>query len=190
MNKNIIVLLDNGHGKETPGKRSPKWSDGTQLFEWKYNRQLVDGIAAKLQILGIKCEKLVPENTDISLSERAKRANNFCSKNSCIMISVHCNAGGGTGWEVFSTTNKNNSDKLADIFVEIYKKNFPDKRCRGHKEKNYSIIYKTNCPCVLTENFFMDTEDDCKFLMSMDGFQKIVDLHVESIVTYINRYLK
>ena len=25
------VLLDNGHGENTPGKRSPKWSDGSQL---------------------------------------------------------------------------------------------------------------------------------------------------------------
>ena len=28
-----IVILDNGHGEETAGKRSPVWSDGKQLFE-------------------------------------------------------------------------------------------------------------------------------------------------------------
>ena len=26
------IILDNGHGNNTPGKRSPKWEDGTQLF--------------------------------------------------------------------------------------------------------------------------------------------------------------
>lgn len=36
MRKTKIVLLDNGHGKETSGKRSPLWKDGSQLFEWEY----------------------------------------------------------------------------------------------------------------------------------------------------------
>ena len=34
------VLLDNGHGENTAGKRSPKWKDGTQLFEWEYAREI------------------------------------------------------------------------------------------------------------------------------------------------------
>jgi N-acetylmuramoyl-L-alanine amidase len=29
----LVILLDNGHGKNTPGKRSPKWSDLPQIFE-------------------------------------------------------------------------------------------------------------------------------------------------------------
>ena len=40
-----IVILDNGHGQETPGKRSPVWSDGKQLFEWEFNRDIVRRIA-------------------------------------------------------------------------------------------------------------------------------------------------
>ena len=189
MNKNIMILLDNGHGKETPGKRSPVWKDGTQLFEWEYNRKVVDGIIKKLDEIGIKSVKLVPEDKDISLSERAARANKICQNNTCILISVHCNAGGGTGWEVFSTTKKNNSDKLANTFIEVYKELFPDKKCRGHKESDFTVIYKSNCPSVLTENFFMDTESDCKFLMSDEGFNRIVDLHVNAIMKYIQEYM-
>ena len=185
MGKDVTVLLDNGHGKNTPGKRSPKWGDGSQLLEWNYNRRLVDAIINKLNILGVKSVKIVPEDNDISLSERVRRVNNICKKTRCILISIHCNAGGGTGWEIYSTTNKNNSDKLAKTFVETFKKDFTDKRCRGHKEKNFTIIYNSNCPCVLTENFFMDTEKDCKFLMSDDGFDRIVKLHVDSILKFL-----
>lgn len=188
MNKTITILLDNGHGKETAGKRSPKWPDGSQLFEWDYNRRVVDAIITKLQDLEIDSVKLVPEDTDISLSTRAARANKICKNTRCILISVHCNAGGGTGWEVFSTKNKNNSDKLAEVFVETFKNNFPDEKCRGHKESNFTLLYKANCPCVLTENFFMDTEKDCKLLLSDEGFNKVVDLHVDSIVKYIEKY--
>lgn len=186
MKKNILVLLDNGHGKETPGKRSPVWSDGTQLFEWEYNRKLVDAIFIKLNKIGINCAKIVTEQEDITLTERAKRINRFCKNNECIMISVHCNAGKGSGWECFTTKSKNNSDNLALVFVETFKELFTDKKCRGHKEENFTILYKSNCPCVLTENFFMDTESDCKFLMSKEGFDRIVDLHVKSIEKYIN----
>lgn len=188
MNKNITILLDNGHGKETPGKRSPVWKDGSQLLEWEYNRRVVDAIMIKLEELGIKAVKIVPEDKDISLTERANRVNKICQTTRCIMISVHCNGGGGTGWEIYTTTKKNNSDKLAEVFVETYKENFKDKRCRGHKEKNFTVIYRSNCPCVLTENFFMDTESDCKFLLSEEGFNRVVDLHVDAIVKYIEKY--
>jgi N-acetylmuramoyl-L-alanine amidase len=185
MDKPKIVLLDNGHGKETAGKRSPIWKDGSQLFEWEYARKLCDAIFLKLQELNIYSVKVVPEDDDISLTERANRVNRFCEQGDCILISIHCNAGNGTGWECWTTTKKNNSDKLANIFVETFKDLFPDKKCRGHKEKDFTILYKSNCPCVLTENFFMDTESDCKFLMSIEGFDKIVDLHVKSILRYL-----
>ena len=34
------VLIDNGHGVDTKGKRSPVWPDGRQLFEWEFNRDI------------------------------------------------------------------------------------------------------------------------------------------------------
>ena len=42
------IILDNGHGNNTPGKRSPKWEDGTQLFEYEFNRDIVKRISAML----------------------------------------------------------------------------------------------------------------------------------------------
>jgi N-acetylmuramoyl-L-alanine amidase len=38
---------------------------------------------------------------------------------------------------------------------------------------------------VLTENFFYDNEDDCKFMLSDEGKDAIVELHVRSILEYI-----
>ena len=37
-NSNTLIIIDEGHGRDTPGKRSPLWSDGTQLYEWEFNR--------------------------------------------------------------------------------------------------------------------------------------------------------
>lgn len=185
MNKNITVLIDNGHGKETAGKRSPVWDDGTQLLEWEYTRKLADAIIAKLTEKEIDSVKIVPEEKAICLTERARRVNKICETKKCILISLHCNAGKGTGWECWTTVKKNNSDKLANTFITTYKELFPDKKCRGHREKNFTILYQSNCPCVLTENFFMDTYEDCKFLMSEEGFEGIVNLHVKAIENYL-----
>ena len=65
------VLLDNGHGENTPGKRSPKWSDGSQLFEWEYAREIAKGVYNQLRAKGIDAELLVKENIDVPLAERA-----------------------------------------------------------------------------------------------------------------------
>ena len=90
-----IILLDNGHGSDTPGKRSPIWSDGSQLFEYEFNRDIVKRIKQGLDKALIQSIVLVPELHDIPLSERCKRANKFPS---AILISVHANAGGGSGF--------------------------------------------------------------------------------------------
>lgn len=190
----MIVLLDNGHGIETRGKRSPKFEDGRQLLEWQYCRLVVAAISDKLNSLNIENRIIVPTDHDVPLSERVEITNDYCKKESCILVSVHCNAskscgewGTATGWEIWTTTKKNNSDKLAECFKEEFYNIMPkDKRFRGCKEKDFFILRKANCPCVLTENFFMDTMDDCEYMLSEEGFWNIVDLHVAAIVKYIN----
>ena len=49
MNQKTIIL-ENGHGSQTPGKRSPIWGDGSQLLEWEFNRDIVRRIAAMLKV--------------------------------------------------------------------------------------------------------------------------------------------
>lgn len=187
-----IVLLDNGHGKETAGKRSPVWSDGSQLFEWEFNRDIVRRIAEKLEADGIPYRVLVPEETDISLTERARRANEIAKENNgkAYVLSIHANAGGGTGWEVYTSPGQTPSDAIATVFLEEAGREFvPDGwRMRSDysdgdpdKEANFAILTKTTCPAILTENFFMDTEKDCRFIMSEDGRERIANMHVVAI---------
>lgn len=180
------VIIDNGHGKETKGKRSPIWNDGTQLQEWSWTREIAILLKERLDYQGIDALLLVPEDNDISLSERARRCNNVVGDK--ILISIHGNAstnGKARGWEVFTTTSKNNSDKLAQCFIDNFSYNFATQRNRGHKEKDFTLLYKANCPCVLTENFFYDNEEDCKFMLSETGKYAIVDIHYRAILEYI-----
>jgi hypothetical protein len=39
------IVLDRGHGIDTPGKRSPIWKNDTQLIEWEFNQRVIDKVA-------------------------------------------------------------------------------------------------------------------------------------------------
>lgn len=194
-NKMVLVILDNGHGVDTTGKRSPVWPDGSQLFEYEFNRNIVDRIAKELGNLGIEYRILVPETKDIPLTERVKRANDIYrnNKGKCFLVSIHANAGKGTGWEVWTSVGITKSDDIATIFWNEMKQEFPQEKMRldtsdndVDKEKNFTILYNTWCPAILTENFFMDTEKDCRLIMSENGRKKIAKAHVRSIVKTID----
>ena len=98
------ILIDNGHGKETPGKRSPVWPDGSQLYEYEFNRDIARRVYAVLTARGVDCELIVSEICDISLAERVRRVNKIArvvGPSNCLLVSIHANAGGGTGWEAW-----------------------------------------------------------------------------------------
>lgn len=195
----MLVLLDNGHGIDTLGKQSP---DG-RLKEYEYTREIVKRIHCELGNKGINSIILVPEEKDISLTERCNRANKYCDNNdkSVILISVHCNAAGngdkwltGRGWEAWTSVGKTKSDELAELLYSAAEAWLPpstklrtDKTDGDRdKEKNFTILYKTKCPAVLTENLFQDNKEDVEFMLSEEGKRAIVNLHVEGIVNYLS----
>ena len=52
-------------------------------------------------------------------------------------------------------------------------------------EEQFYILWKSMCPAVLTENFFMDSQSDLEYLQSRAGKQAVVDTHVEGIVEWL-----
>ena len=174
------IILDNGHGGiingvyQTAGKRSPKWEDGRQLFEGDFNRTVVNSIANMCIVHNIPFTILVPELKDISLSERVKRANEiYKDRRDSILISVHANAGGGTGFEMFTSKGETKSDAIAETLINEFGRTIPELRLRKNtsdgdldKEAQFYILRKTHCPAVLVECAFMDRyEPDCRLLL-------------------------
>lgn len=94
------ILIDNGHGVETPGKRSP---DG-RFLEYKYNRLIARAIVEHLQCRGYDASLVVPEEEDISLEERCRRINRVAIRHGhephdTFVVSIHVNAAGsGRMW--------------------------------------------------------------------------------------------
>lgn len=195
MNMNKYIIIDAGHGNNSPGKRSPIWKDGKQLFEWEFNRDIATRIAHKLAAAGIRSRLLVTEKEDIQLSERCRRVNNICRMHgdkACILISIHANAGGGTGYEVFTCNGQTKSDEYASILLEELHYEFPDERIRtdysdgdADKEAGFYILKNTKCPAILSENLFMDNEKDCRKLMDLNYRERIAEAHVRAVLRMI-----
>ena len=193
------ILLDNGHGIDTPGKRSP---DG--LFrEFAYNRYIASQIHQRLKSNGLDSQLLVPEMEDISLAERCRRTNKICRQlgsDQVLLISIHVNAAGNgsewmnaRGWSCYTTPGQTRADELA---TSLYRA--ATEHLYGHKirmdytdgdpdiESSFYILRHTLCPAVLTENLFMDNKEDVAFLESTAGALAIVNLHIEGICQYLS----
>lgn len=201
MSRIKIILLDNGHGIDTPGKCSPVWPDGTQLREWAYTRRVVKAIQERLLEQGVNVRIITPEDQDVPLKMRVDRINSIAKMHgasSCLLISVHLNASKETnqarGWEIHTSKGTTASDRYADVFWDEANKIIGrTSRMRGDYsdgdrdwDTNFYILSKSICPAVLTENLFMNHEADCRYLMSDQGFRSIVDIHVNAITNILN----
>ena len=194
--KDTTVILDNGHGCDTPGKRSP---DGRHL-EWQWCRRAVRAIGDALGSRGVTVEVLVPESRDVPLRERTERVRKIVGRSAgdCILVSVHNNAAGdgsewlgARGWSAFVAPNA--SDRSRMLARMMY-----DEACRAGMKGNratppdgcwvasLAICRDTPCPAVLTENLFQDNRDDVAVLGSVGGFEALVDIHVNGILNFIN----
>lgn len=187
------VLIDNGHGIETEGKQSP---DG-KFKEYAYNRKVASELYRRLNEMGIDAHLIVPEEDDISLSERCRRVNEY-GKDS-ILISIHVDAYGNglqwttpRGWSAYVYTNcSTKSKELAGCLYDaasdegLKVRNYANSQ--RYWEANFYILKHTICPAVLTENLYQTNKDDVAYLESDEGFETIVNLHINGIKNYLDR---
>lgn len=197
----ITIILGTAHQKSIIGRGSP---DG-KFKEYKYSREVVQAVRDILKNLGYQVFVDVEED-DLKLSQskelihRCKIVNDLVKQyKNCIYVSIHVNAAASdskwhdaTGWEVYTSVGKTKADELATCLYNAAKFNIKDKKMRtdfsdgdADKEAHLYVLKNTNCPAVLTENFFQDNKKDVDYLLSDEGFHEIVRLHVEGILNYI-----
>lgn len=176
MEKQTLIIIDNGHGKDSKGKCSP----GGQLQEWAWTRKSARVLAGILNARGFRCSLLVPENYDVPLSERCQRANKLQAQNGgrTVLISLHCNASGmGVGYNsasgfscyvhpAASVAARGLATKIWDKVAE--EAAFKGNRWRpsaGYLQVNFAILRDTHMPAVLLECLFMDNMNDITLLL-------------------------
>ena len=189
----MIVLIDNGHGAETPGKRSPDNS----ILEYAYTRRMADALVDALRRDGLTARRLVTETADIPLAERIRRANSI--REPAILISLHLNAAGSDGrWHDasgFSSFVAPNASERSRLLAQLLTEEAIGAGLTGNRcvppdkvwVSNLAICRRTICPAVLTESLFQDNRDDVSRLLSPQGFRKLVSIHRNAILTYLNR---
>ena len=197
----MVILIDAGHGIDTLGKRSP---DG-RLREYKYAREIAAEVVKRLKTMDYNAQQLVTEENDISLSVRCKRVNDICKHfgaSNVLVVSVHCNAAGADGkwhdargWQACVSLNASaKSKQLASYLFDAAQAQGLKMRSPKPGQKwwaqNLAICRDTNCPAVLTENLFQDNLADVEYLLSDEGREAIVNLHVNGIINYIKSVSK
>lgn len=187
--------LDNGHGRRTPGKRSPLFDDGkTRFFEFEFNRDIVRLIREELDKRGVRYFITVPEvDIDDFLKGRVDRANNLQSDLPKIFVSVHANAGPAPTPESWSPANgietwffhgSKRSQKLASVFQKylIQHTGFRNRQIKSQPEGQFYVLRNTTMPAVLTENGFYNNKTEVMELMKPEVRKKIADAHVAAIM--------
>lgn len=165
------IILDAGHGYETPGKRSP---DG--IREYEINRAIAiyarDLLAAYQNVSVFFTHS---DKQDIPLKIRTEQANTM---NADCFISIHANAyGDGTTW---------NSANGVETFIhpvanaetvglaELIQKNLyisTGLRNRGVKRANFHVLRETKMTAILIECGFMTNVEEMK-LLKTDAFRR------------------
>lgn len=196
----MLILIDPGHGIDTPGKRSP---DG-KFLEYLWNRQIADLLLDRFTIMGIDASLVVTETNDISLSTRVQRVNKVCSKvgaSNVILLSIHSNAAGdgskwmsAKGWSCYTPKGETKSDLIAECLYDAFETEFAEKKIRkdmsdGDRdwEENLYVLQKSKCPAVLLENFFYDNREECAWLLCEDTKKRITSAAVKGITKYIKK---
>lgn len=192
------VLIDNGHGEPplTGGKESP---DG-RLKEYRYCREIAQRVCRMLSLRGIDAILLVPEKTDTPLKERVNKVNRWAKRlgsRNVLLVSIHNNAAGADdkwhdarGFSVFISKNASRRSKM---LAQIFTANATALGLMGNRSvppesywvQGLAMTRDTVCPAVLTENLFQDNREDVEYLMSEGGKKAITELHVNSIIEYI-----
>ena len=194
------ILIDPGHGIDTPGKRSP---DG--LFqEYLWNRQVADLILEGLVSSGVDASLVVTETNDVTLRNRVNRVNTICNRvgaSNVLLVSIHANAAGNgsawmnaKGWSCYTSKGKTKSDQVAECLYDAFEAEFQDRKIRkdmsdGDRdwEENFYVLQKSKCPAVLLENFFYDNREECAWMLQEETKKRIASAAVKGIIKYIKK---
>lgn len=201
------ILVEAGHGNPPLTGIGSKQSPDGRLKEYVYCREIVAEVVKRLRAQGYDAENTVPEKGDISLGERCARVNAWCDRlgaKNVVFVSIHNNAAGcgqwmsARGWEAWTSKGQTMGDKLADCLYDAAAKYLPKgTKIRTDltdgdrdKEGNLAVVRGTRCAACLTENLFQDNREDVEYLLSPEGREAIIKLHVEGIKAYIAKYGK
>jgi N-acetylmuramoyl-L-alanine amidase len=182
-----IIIIDPGHGGSDGG------ATGNGLVE----KNLTLTIAAKVQSYLLANYKNADarvtrwSDTYVSLQQRCQIAN---SVNADFFLSVHINAGGGTGYEDYIFSGLSSTGPTAqkrDIFhnavvAVLQKYGLKD---RGKKKADFYVLRNTNMDAILAEAAFIDTTFDANLLKNETFLNDLSAAYAKGVATILGLQL-
>lgn len=175
----IKIFIDPGHGGSDPG------SMGNGLQEKNLTLQIATTLRDILlnEYEGVSILLSRTSDQTVSLNERTNAANNWGAD---YYLSIHINAGGGTGFESYidpgvGSPTTTYQDIIHDEIVMVV-----DFANRGKKTANFHVLRETRMPAMLTENGFIDNTNDTSKLKSTSYLSTIARGHANGLARAFN----
>lgn len=145
-----LVVIDAGHGGKDPG------AVAHGLAEKDVVLRLARMVRNELAYYDVDVRMTRDADVFVELSDRAAFANRI---GAALFVSLHCNAGGGQGFESYIHPNaKAATATIQNVIhgeVMAYLRGYGITD-RGRKRANLAVCRETRMPAVLLENLFID----------------------------------
>ena len=167
-----LITVNAGHSPYSTG------ASGNGYKEHIVARQIKDKVISGLKLVGQTCVDTTSNAKSASavLKEQVSKCNSYHGKlKRRLDVSIHLNAGGGTGTEVLYY-----SQRELSIVVSREISNTMGWRDRGAKErKDLYFLSETYAPAILIEVCFIDSKEDMQKLMK--NLDKVANAIVKGI---------
>lgn len=155
----IKIILNAGHTLSGGGSGAIGY-----IKESRETRKVVSLLAKKLEAAGHSVEVINVDNAVNQSAYLYAVANEANKEGADLLVSIHFNAGGGSGAECFTWKGKKTAAAVG-ICDELNKLGFKN---RGVKDGSiFYLIRKTEMPAVLVEVCFVDSKTDTKLYKSI-----------------------
>ena len=179
----LALCIDPGHSPDTKATTGGKYSVITGMEEYYFNRAVADYLIDLCDKHGVDYIDVAPVGQDSPLYKRTKIANEYYKDISdnvhCVYVSIHANAGGGVGCEIWlhsrslsSTINLGNSVLESICGVTGQKNRGIKKGFVTNPNADFHVNRETTMSSMLIEYGFMDNKLDCYKLLDEDFRKK------------------
>ncbi|WP_432199223.1 N-acetylmuramoyl-L-alanine amidase [Anoxybacillus gonensis] len=176
------IKWDKGHGGSDPGAVANGLQE--KVLTHKIVEYAMDYLEANYT--GFEQRTTRAGDQTLTLSQRADMANAWGAD---VFVSVHINAGKGTGFETYVYNGGVSSQTVAlqnvlhgEILAAM--RQFGNITDRGKKRANYAVLRETKMPAVLTENLFIDS-NDAKYLKNEAFLKAVGEAHARGVAKFL-----
>ncbi|TSB47016.1 N-acetylmuramoyl-L-alanine amidase [Alkalicoccobacillus porphyridii] len=171
----VRIFIDPGHGGRDSG------AIGNGLQEKNITLQISQCIRDYLlsDYHNVEVNMSRTSDTFVSLSDRSRKANQWSAD---YFVSIHINAGGGTGFESYVHSSRVQRTVSLQTIIHKLIMSHVNVVDRGRKSANFAVLRHTSMPAILTESAFIDHTRDAENLKRIAFIRQVARGHVEGMV--------